>query len=281
MPTVRQRQRDSNPIAADLNSHSPASSRRSWYDYPEYYDLAFADETQAEADFIQAAIDRYARRPVRTMLEPGCGSGRLVTELASRGYQVSAFDNNRRALDFLRRRLARRKLSAHVFEADLVHFQLPRRVDLVYNTFNTFRHLLTEQAAVAHLRKVAAHLKPGGLFILGLHLLPPDALEECTERWRARRGATTAVFTLRVIASSRRLRRERLRVNMLVRHGQRTIRAVTEFDLRLYTAAQLRKTVSAVPELELCDVFDFNYVIDEPMRLDNELSDTVLVLRKR
>lgn len=281
MRTTREQQLDSKPTATKLNRRAASEPRQNWYDYPEYFDLAFADETVPEADFIEAACQRYAKRPVRRMLEPGCGSGRLVAELAGRGYQIAAFDNNERALDFLRRRLARRKLSAHVFNDDLVRFRLSKPVDAAFNTFNTFRHLLTEQDAVAHLHNVAAHLQLGGIFVLGLHLLPPDASEECTERWTAQQGQTKAVFTLRVIASDRRARRERLRVNMLVRTRGKTIRARTEFDLRLYTAAQLRRVVAAVPELELCDVFDFNYDIKQPLRLDNVLSDTVLVLRKQ
>jgi hypothetical protein len=33
--------------------------RKSWYDYPQYYDLAFRSETRAEADFIEAACRKY------------------------------------------------------------------------------------------------------------------------------------------------------------------------------------------------------------------------------
>ena len=36
-----------------------------WYDYPAYFDLAFRDETQPEADFLEAAFKRYCGFPVR------------------------------------------------------------------------------------------------------------------------------------------------------------------------------------------------------------------------
>lgn len=55
-----------------------------WYDYPQYYDLAFAEETPAEAEFIAAACRKYAVGPVRRLLEPGCGSGRLVCACRAR-----------------------------------------------------------------------------------------------------------------------------------------------------------------------------------------------------
>ena len=60
------------------------------------------------------------------------------------------------------------------------------------------------------------------------------------------------------------------------------ISASGEFNLRLYTGrAQLRKLIAAVPEFELCDIYDFWYDIDDPLKLSNEMSDTVFILRKK
>ena len=174
----------------------------SWYDAPQYYDIAFRSETQPEADFIEAACRKYCAFPVRHLLEPACGTGRLVAELARRGYRVTGFDLSEPSLTYLRRRLTRRKLQATVFQADMADFTLPRPVDAAYNTFDSFRHLLTEQDARRHLQCVADNLRPGGIYILGFHLLPPDASEECTERWTERSGKTqvTVTVTLRVVA---------------------------------------------------------------------------------
>lgn len=252
-----------------------------WYDYPQFFDLAFRDETQPEADFIEAACRKFARRPVRRMLEPGCGSGRLVVELARRGYDVAGFDTNATSLAYLRQRLRRANLQANVFAADMADYRVTQPVDVVLNTFNTFRHLTTEAAAESHLRCVSNSLRPGGLFILGLHLLPPDASEECTERWTAWRGRTQVTFTLRVISTSRRQRIERLRVSMLVRSPSRELRVATEFPLRMYTARQLRRLLAKAPQFELCAVYDFHHELDRPLPLNDVLSDTVLVLRKR
>ena len=48
----------------------------------------------------------------------------------------------------------------------------------------------------------------------------------------------------------------------------------------MYTAAQFRRLLRQVPSLELCDVYDFWYDIEEPLKLSDELSDTVFVLEK-
>jgi len=102
------------------------------YDYPQYYDIAFQAYTQREADFIEDARRKYCSFDVRRLLEPACGSGRLVTELAARGYQMTGFDLNQPALSYLRRRLKRRRLHAEIFQAEMSAFRLSRRVDAAY-----------------------------------------------------------------------------------------------------------------------------------------------------
>lgn len=252
-----------------------------WYDYPQYYDLAFQDDTKPEADFLVAAFQKYAQRPVQRVLEPGCGGGRLIVELARRGLSMVGFDTSEMSLAYLRKQLAKRKLTAEVYRDDMTNFRVAQPVDAAICTFNTFRHLTTAEAARTHLQSVARALAPGGIYVLGLHLLPPDADEESLERWTATKGKTKVVFTLRVLDFNRRRRLEKLRATMLVRTGQKELRLASEFEFRLYTAAQMKQQLAEVPEFELCDVYDFCYEIDEPLRLDNEISDTVLILRRR
>jgi len=252
-----------------------------WYDFPQYYDIAFRSEAKPEADFVEAACRKYCDFRVKRLLEPACGSGRVLTELASRGYAMTGIDLSEPALDFLRRRLIRRGLQSHVFRADMADFRLRGRVDAAFNALDSFRHLLTEHEARRHLECVAACLRTGGIYILGLHLLPPDAAEECIERWTETQGRTRVTSTLRVLSTDRRRRIERLRISMLVRTGSRETRLRDEFELRMYTAAQFRRLLASVPSFELCDVYDFWYDIDEPLRLDNKISDTVFILRKR
>jgi len=253
----------------------------SWYDHPRYYDIALRGETRREATFLVNAFDKYCRGRVRRLLEPACGTGRLVVEMAARGYQVTGLDLNAAALDYLRRRLARRKLRATVLQADMAAFRLGRPVDAAFNTFNSFRHLLSEDAARRHLECIAAALRPGGIYVLGLHLLPPDASDECTERWTEQCGRTRVTVTLRVVGSDRRRRIETLRTSVLVRNGRGALRLRDEFAFRTYSARQFRRLLASVPQFELCDVYDFWYEIDRPLKLSDELADTVFILRRK
>ncbi|MEN6558232.1 MAG: class I SAM-dependent methyltransferase [Thermoguttaceae bacterium] len=252
-----------------------------WYDYPRYYDIAFRDETRAEANFIEAACRKYAHDPVRRLFEPACGTGRLVTELASRGYRLTGLDLNRPSLDFLQRRLDRRGLRATILHGDMADFRLARPVDAAFCTFDGFRHLLDEQSARRHLQCVADHLRPGGIYILGFHLLPLDASDECIERWTNCQGRTRVTVTLRVLSTDRRRRQEQLRVSLLVRDGRREFRLRHDFPFRMYTAAQFRRLLRSVPSLELCQIHDFWYEIDQTFPFDDQLSDSVFVLRKK
>src|SRR6266513_2930651 len=252
-----------------------------WFDYPQYYDIAFQAHTKREADFIEAVCRKYCRFAARRFLEPACGSGRLITELAARGYQMTGFDLSQPALSYLRRRLARRLLNAETFEAEMSNFRLARSVDAAYCTVNTFRHLLTEQAARGHLECVARSLCPGGIYLLGLHLLPLDAEPDDDARWTEWRGETKVTVTLRMLRTDLRRRIENLRVCLLVRRGSKELRLRHEFQLRTYTARQFRRLLRSVSSLELCNMYDSRYDIEQPFALNDKVAYCVFVLRRR
>jgi SAM-dependent methyltransferase len=264
------------------NSKSAGSTSlsKSWYDYPQYYDLGFRDDSPAEAHFFEQVFQRLIPFPVRRVLEPGCGTGRLVVEMAKRGYEMTGMDLNQKALAYGSSRLKRSKLQATMIQGDMTRFSLPVKYDAAFNPINTFRHLITEKQALDHLKCMALHLRPGAIYILGFHLLPPDGDLDCTERWTAKKGSTEIKFTLRVREASRRTRIEHLRISMLVRQGDQTLRLRDDFPLRMYSAAQFKALLAKVPEFQLAGVYDFWYEIDEPQVLNNDLSDAVFLLRR-
>lgn len=252
----------------------------SWYDYPQYYDLGFRDNSKREVKFFQAAFERFVPGKVNKILEPGCGTGRLVFELAKLGFEVTGLDLNSVALGYCQKRLHRRGLDADLVVGDMTDFSFPTQFDAVINPINTFRHLTTEDQAVRHLKLVAKHLRPGGIYILGLHLIPPDADLEGTERWTAKQGKTKVTYSLSVIDSSRRTRIENLRITMNVQRPSGRLRLVDEFPLRMYSASQIKSLFAKVPELKLVGMYDFWYEIDEPQKLDNQANDSVFILQK-
>lgn len=257
-----------------------------WYDYPQYFDLVFRDETAQEVKFFQAAFDKHADGPVKRLLEPGCGGGRLVVDMAARGYELVAMDLSKPSLKYLKNRLRRRELTAELIHGDMADFQLDQPVDAAFCTFNTFRHLLSEQQAIDHLHSVARALRVGGIYILGFHIIPLDADEDCTERWKARHGGTEVSVTLAVRGFDRTQRREQMRATLTARRQatarvpRRTIRCQSDFDLRLYTLPEVQSMLEKVQLFEIAEVYDFDYDIDFARYQDDDLTDALFVLKR-
>jgi SAM-dependent methyltransferase len=275
----------------------------SWYDRPEWFEIGFQNETVKEADFFQAAFKKYCDFPVRRLLEPACGSGRIVTEMAARGYDVTGFDLSEPSLKFLRERLKKRRLKATVLKADMTRFKFHGKFDSAFCTYNSFRVLTSEEAAQSHLKCMADAVRPGGLYFLGMHLAPPGCDPVCIERWIGQRDNTHVTTTLRIVDYNLKQRWERLRINLLVREFSKngksqhaagdngkvllskrpaTVhRLQDEFNYRTYTAAQIRKLIETIGKWDLLNVFDFWYELDEPQKLDNDLVDALFVLQRR
>jgi SAM-dependent methyltransferase len=253
-----------------------------WYDHPEYFDLIFSDETDAEVAFFEAAFEKHAGRTVERVFEPGCGSGRLIAAMVDLQYQATGLDLNQKMLDFVGQRLEATGQDAALLLGDMTKIELLEKHDAAFCTFNTFRHLMTEEAVVSHLRSLAEHIATGGVYILGFHIIPLDADEEEVEQWEASNDEFTVDATLSVIGFDRQNRREKLEVAIDVTHKDGTTDHVeTVFPLRLYTCDEASETLQSVADVwEIAGIYDFDYDIDEPRDMDDDLCDAVFVLRR-
>lgn len=263
-----------------------ATEQRDWYDTPLYYDIVFDDGTVLEADFLEGAFAKYARPAKgRRLLEPACGSGRLALELARRGWAVSGFDGNANMIEFARERIATAGLKARLWEDWMQSFTLPKGVkggfDMAHCLVSTFKYLRTEKDAAECLRRVAAALRPGGVFFLGLHLTDYDRVSAEHERWVAQRGEIQVVCNTHTWPADRKTRLEDLRTRLKITDTDRTHTQMTRWQFRTYNAAQLKALLRKVPELEYLDCYDFTYDLTEPRWFDDSYADVLLVLRRR
>ncbi len=256
-----------------------------WYETPLYYDIVFAADDAPEGRFLEALHARYAsaspasKRP--RVLEPACGSGRMLLELARRGFEVTGFDGNASMLDFARARMRRAHKRARLVHGRLEKFDVGANFDLAHCMVNTFKYLLDESAARSHLQCVARALRPGGLYVIGLHLTDYDDPRRNRERWLARRGGVDVVCNIQGWPTDRRTRLERCRSRLaVVEHGVLR-RTETEWTFRTYDLTQFRRLVRSVPEFEHAAAFDFGYDIERPRRLPDDQLDVVFVLRRR
>jgi len=128
------------------------------YDEPYERRAAAGDNVHGEADLVM----RFT--PV-TMLDAGCGTGRVARELARRGVEVVGVDLDEEMLS-----TARRKAPAIAWHcADLASIDLGRTFDVILVAGNVMIFLTpgTERAVV---RNLGRHLVPGGRLIAGFSL---------------------------------------------------------------------------------------------------------------
>lgn len=120
------------------------------------YDARFVgSDAHGEADRIMSFA------PV-TVLDAGCGTGRVATELHGRGCTVVGVDLDDEMLDRARRRCP----AVTWVYANLATFDLATTFDLVAMPGNVMRFCRSEDRS-AVVERCAAHVRPGGVMITG------------------------------------------------------------------------------------------------------------------
>ena len=256
------------------------------YDFPKYYDLVFGADVAAESKFIAAACDRYAKcrrkkTGERRLFEPACGTGRLLWRLHRAGESVRGLDLNSAAVEFCNQRFTRRGLDPVAFVADMSDFQLRPPSEVSFNTINSFRHLLSAEAAEGHLRAMAKATTRGGLYLLGVHLTPTQVDGSDGESWSARRGHLAVNTHMWCLDREPSTRIERFAIDFDVHTPKRSFRIRDVLVLRSYTCDQMQTLIDDVPDWECVATHDFAYHIDETVEVDATTEDVVYVLRKR
>jgi SAM-dependent methyltransferase len=97
-------------------------------------------------------------------LELGIGTGRIALPLARRGIPVHGIDLSEAMVARLRAKPGAEQIAVTI--GDFATTTVEGRFALAYLVFNTIMNLTTQEAQVACFRNVAAHLEPGGCFVI-------------------------------------------------------------------------------------------------------------------
>ena len=157
------------------------------HDEDGYFDdrvAATYDETAGEL-FDPAVVERTVALLAELAgtgraLELGSGTGRIALPLAARGVEVHGIELSRAMTARLRGKPGGEGIGVTIgdFATAKVDGQADGTFRLAYLVRNTIMNLTTQAAQVACFRNVAAHLEPGGRFVIevlvpGLQRLPP------------------------------------------------------------------------------------------------------------
>ena len=109
-------------------------------------------------------------------LELGIGTGRIALPLARRGVPVHGIELSNAMAAKLRAKPGAEKIGVTI--GDFASATVDGSFSVAYLVFNTINNLTTQAAQVACFRNVAAHLEPGGCFVIevgvpDLQRLPP------------------------------------------------------------------------------------------------------------
>jgi SAM-dependent methyltransferase len=142
-------------------------------------------------------------------LELGIGTGRIALPLAQRGVPVHGIELSKAMAARLRAKPGGEDIGVTI--GDFATTTVNETFSVAYLVFNTIMNLTTQDGQVACFRNVAAHLEPGGCFVIevgvpGLQRLPPGetihAFHVSESRWGldeydvARQGLTSHHFRI-------------------------------------------------------------------------------------
>jgi SAM-dependent methyltransferase len=127
------------------------------------YDEAHAEMfdpsvVEPAVDFLAGLADNGAA------LELGIGTGRIALPLAKRGVRVHGIELSEAMVEQLRAKPGGDEIDVTI--GDFATTTVDKAFSLAYLVFNTINNLTTQDAQVACFQNVAAHLEPGGCFVV-------------------------------------------------------------------------------------------------------------------
>jgi SAM-dependent methyltransferase len=225
----------------DGRAWNPGAVARLYEEEAELYDIAFGWDVEEEVDWLLARLGAGCR----SVLEPGCGTGRMLEAFARRGIAVTGLDVSEPMVEFARSRLGE---GADVVVADMTDFDLGRTFEGAVCPINTLLHLSPDGLA-RHLECMARHLERGRRYVVQVGLVREQGGEPFAgSHWEAGRDGTT----LRVswvddeVDPRRGVSRQRSRIEVI--EGPRAGEVVEEVhEMTAWTPETWARAIEASP----------------------------------
>jgi SAM-dependent methyltransferase len=242
---------------------NPAASP-TLYKSPELYDVAFGWDLELELDFLESCWSAHVPGPVKRILEPACGTGRLLEALAKRGYDVAGYDLSPEMVSFASKRLG--PYGGRAYRGDMTSFRPPGRFDAALNLVNSIGYLLEDDPFLEHLERMGEALRPGGVYVVQFNYAgePPEL--STFGPWGNRRGNLSTTITWSVLREDPKTRRSYHHAKITARRGKERLVLEEDHVLRLWTQEDVDRLVERSP-LDLVAVYHDRY---DPFPMDVE-----------
>lgn len=218
--------------------------QKQWFEnenfWLNYGPIMFDSHHWAEAPGIAEKIRAIAGlREGSTVLDAGCGPGRISVELAALGLKVTGVDNIKPYLVAAKETAESEGVQLELVQADLRNYVVPQHFDAVVNLYTSFGYCATIEEDMQILKNLATSVKNGGWFIME-GKSREIAVRDFTEgEWFERAGKT--VLTEFSVDGAW----EGLRSRWVLIDNETGHRIDHEFVQRLYSAIELKRLLLA------------------------------------
>lgn len=166
--------------------------------YADFYDALYADKDyESETSFVVEVLTEYGVPAGAAILDLGCGTGGHAIPLVRRGYGVTGVDLSPEMVAQAIEKARAESLDVDFTVGDARTFRLGRTFDAVISMFAVLSYQLTNEDLAATFGTVAAHLKPGGLFVFDVWFGPAVLSERPEQRAKTVQTAEGDTITRR------------------------------------------------------------------------------------
>lgn len=235
------------------------SEKKEWFEeenfWLNYGPIMFEEKRWAEAPDVAEAVKRIAGlEDSASILDAGCGPGRISVELALLGLDVTGVDLMQPFLDAAAESAAAEGVKLNLVKADLRTYKAGKPFDAAINLYTSFGYCDTIGEDVQILKQIASSVKDGGCFIMEC-LSRENAVRDFTEgEWFERAGKT--VLTEFSVEGAW----EGLKSHWILIDNKTGERVDHTFVQRLYSAVELKRYLleSGFSSCEIYGDFDFS-----------------------
>ena len=134
-----------------------------------YYDRLNGADYPAYCDYIKKVFEKHGSGKEELVLDLGCGTGELTSELAKRGFDMIGIDISPDMLSEASMRAYDAEQSILYLLQDMRSFELYGTVDAIICALDGVSYLYSREDVIKCLKLVRNYLNPGALFLFDVN----------------------------------------------------------------------------------------------------------------